>query len=107
MVGELFQYELAWGIPIVGYEPYAERIRSQTEPGSHVAMAAEERESIQFFTHYLVTDRYVDWDHARISTLDYSDQSLKDEVLEDISGEWGASYSNFLLKYKADDFEMI
>lgn len=72
------------GDAIVGYEPYAERIRSQTEPGSHVAMAAEERESIQFFTHYLVTDRYVDWDHARISTLDYSDQGLKEEVLEDI-----------------------
>ncbi|MBQ4410054.1 MAG: L-2-amino-thiazoline-4-carboxylic acid hydrolase [Firmicutes bacterium] len=49
------------------------------------------------------------WSYARCAARIFgrAGRQLADEVLEDISGEWGASYSNFLLKYKADDFEMI
>ena len=49
------------------------------------------------------------WSYARCAARIFGSagRRLADEVLEDISGDWGASYSNFLLKYKADDFEMI
>ncbi len=49
------------------------------------------------------------WSYARCVTRIFgrAGHQLADEVLEDISSEWGASYSTMLLKYRSEDFERI
>ena len=79
----------------------------QTEQGSFdLSKARPEADRRRGFTYHCAHSY---WSYARCAARIFgrAGRQLADEVLEDISGEWGASYSNFLLKYKSDDFEMI
>ena len=79
----------------------------QTEQGSFdPSKARPEADRRRGFTYHCAHSY---WSYARCAARIFgrAGRQLADEVLEDISGEWGASYSNFLLKYKSDDFEMI
>ena len=79
----------------------------QTEQGAFdPSTARPEADRRRGFTYHCAHSY---WSYARCAARIFgrAGRQLADEVLEDISGEWCASYSNFLLKYKADDFEMI